>query len=190
MTRQTITDLKTTIDVDILDNTSQLITPATVRTVLKDMIDSAAPMIAITAGTNNTGVAVPLTTTPSKLPGSFFTSALSSNTAVFEARSSPFGDLQSHTGIGRLFCNFDVTISVANGTDVVFTLAQNGVVLPFRSVIVGRGVANQISTSFSWMFTSIADLDTFDIRAASLTGTPTITLFGAAIKAILLPQFF
>lgn len=188
MTRQTITLLKALIEANLLDNNSQLITPAAVREVVNSLVDSMTPLNAMTAG-SSAGTVIPLTVVPVKVPGTFFNTALSGDSTVMEGRATPNGDLLIKTDIGRLFVNFDVTITAGNGIDVVFTLAQNGVVLPFRSIISGRGNGNQISTSFSWLFPDINPGDTIDIRVASLSGTPDVTLFGAAAKGILLPQF-
>lgn len=189
MTRSTVTDLKNLVDTDLLDNVTGDITPAILRAVLESLVDSVAPTTALAAGLSGAGVAVPLTTTPVKLPGTFFTTFVTGNAAFLEGRATPNGDLLLHTDIGRLHTNFDVTFEVANAVDVAFTIARNSVVLPFRSVVTGRGVGNQVSTSFSWLFDTILPGDTIDIWASSLAGAPTITLFGAAIKGILLPQF-
>ena len=189
MTRLTIENLVNLVDTDLLDNNTGDITPAILRAVLSSMVESMSPTIAMAAGSSVPGVAIPLTTTPVKLPGSFFTTFVTGNASFMEGRPAPEGDIILHTDVGRLHTNFDVTFQVANGVDIAFTLAKNGVVLPFRSVVTGRGAGNQVSTSFSWLFESIVPGDTVDIWASALTGAPTITLFGAAIKGILLPQF-
>lgn len=189
MTRMTIPALISDFNAKYADNTSGLITPVLAREAFQNQMDSAVPFIAYTAGTSGPGVAIPLTTTPIKIPATFFTQALSGIPAFMEGRPNPNGDILVKTAIGRLWANFDVTFTTAAGTDIVFSIGKNGTPLLFRAIASGQAAGNPVSTAFTWLFDALAVNDTFDIRVAALTGTPTITLFGAAIKGIMLPQF-
>lgn len=189
MTRKIITQLLADIIAALPNNTTQEISAADVRTSFVDAVESVTPLLARNFGSNSPGVAVALTTTPQKLPASIYTSSLSGNPAVLEARPSPSGDLLCKTSIGRLQCFFAVTMIAPSGADIVFTLAQNGVVIPARPVITGRGSGNPISAEFSWMFPSLAANDIFDIWAYGLTTSPSITLQAMNLQGILLPQY-
>lgn len=189
MTRKIITQLLTDVAAAIPDNNAQEISAADVRQSMLDAIESLVPYIAHNSGSNSPGLAVALTTTPQKLPASIFTTQLSGNPAVLEARPSPNGDLQTKTAIGRLMCLFAVTMIAPSGADIVFTMARSGVLIPARPVITGRGSGNPVSDEFSWLFPALAVNDTFDIWAYGLTAGANVTLQAMNLEGFLLPQY-
>ena len=188
--RYTVVDLKTQLNTTLADNTTGLISAQDVRDGMQSIVDSITVVSALTTGNNVTGVSVPgITTTPSELPASFYTTEGSGDPALLEARGNPEGDLQVKTTIGLLQVGFDVTIETANGTDIGFTLTQNGVTVPMSIIISGRGTGNPVSASGSWLFTSLVANDTFNLVVYTLTATATITLFSVGLKGILLPEY-
>ena len=188
--RYTVVDLKTQLNTTLADNTTGLISAQDVRDGMQSIVDSITVVSALTTGNNVTGVSVPgINTTPSELPASFYTTEGSGDPALLEARGNPEGDLQVKTTIGLLQVGFDVTIETANGTDIGFTLTQNGVTVPMSIIISGRGTGNPVSASGSWLFTSLVANDTFNLVVYTLTATATITLFSVGLKGILLPEY-
>jgi hypothetical protein len=188
--RYTVVDLKTQLNTTLADNTTGLISAQDVRDGMQSIVDSITVVSALTTGNNVTGVSVPgISTTPSELPASFYTTEGSGDPALLEARGNPDGDLQVKTTIGLLQVGFDVTIETANGTDIGFTLTQNGVAVPMAIIISGRGTGNPVSASGSWLFTSLVANDTFNLVVYTLTATATITLLSVGLKGILLPEY-
>lgn len=189
MTRKIITQLLADIAAAIPNNNTQEISALDVRQSFIDAVESVTPLLARNSGNNSPGIAVALTTVPQKLPVSIYTSSQSGNPAVLEARGGLNGDLLCKTGVGRLQALFAVTMIAPSGADIVFTMAQNGVVIAPRPVITGRGSGNPVSAEFSWLFSALADNDTFDIWAYGLTTSPNITLQMMNLQGVLLPQY-
>ena len=188
--RYTVVDLKTQLNTTLADNTTGLISAQDVRDGMQSILDSITVVTALTTGNNPTGVVVSgVSTTPAPLPATFYTTEGSGDATLLEARNNPDGDLLVKTVIGLLQVAFDVTIETANGTDIGFTLTQNGVTVAMAVVISGRGTGNPISATGSWLFTSLAVNDTFELVMYTLTGTATVTLFSAGLKGILLPEY-
>jgi hypothetical protein len=188
MTRRTITNLIAQFNTDLPDNNAELITPAMLRSALFDFVQSSVPITALIGGSPFAAVPMVLSTTPMKIPTGIYSVALTGNPLLIEPRL-PQNDILCKTTIGRILMQFNITFTAANGTDVGFTLAQNGAPLILRSVQTGRGLANQISAEFSWIFETLAINDFFELFALSLSGTPTIQIYNAALKALLLPQY-
>lgn len=186
--RLPITQLIAQTDADLPDNNLELITPAILRQVLTNFAESMAPVTSLLGGSPLVPVAQVLSTVPAKLATGVYSVALSGNPAVWEARLAQ-EDMLCKTTVGRAFVTFNVTFTAANGVDVAFTLARNGAPLVFRSVQTGRGAANQISAEFSWVFETLAVNDTFELYVAALTGAPTLNIYNAAIKTLLLSQY-
>jgi hypothetical protein len=188
--RYTVVDLKTQLDTTLANNTSGLISAQDVRDGMQSILDSITVVTALTTGNNPAGVSVPgVSTTPAPLPATFYTTEGSGDATLLEARNNPDGDLLVKTVIGLLQVAFNVTIETANGTDIGFTLTQNGATVAMAVVISGRGTGNPISATGSWLFTSLAVNDTFELVMYTLTGTATVTLFSAGLKGILLPEY-
>lgn len=194
MTRRTITDLLIEVDTQLSNNNERRgdieeVVPLNLRQVLLDYAQSAVPITALIGGSPFAAVAMNLTTTPTAIPAGIYSVALSGNPLLIEARLAPDDDLLCKTTIGRIVMTFNITFTAANGVDVAFTLARNGAPLILRAVQTGRGAGNQISAEFSWIFETLAVNDFFELFASSLTGTPVIQIYNAALKAILFPQY-
>lgn len=186
MTRHYVEDLFLLVDAALPDNITQEISPADVRSVFKDIIDSTVPAGAMIAGTNP-GVAVALTTTPQALPN-IYTAQFTGSTALLEGRMAN-GDLLAKTSIGRLMLIFGLTMIAPSGSDIVFAVARNGVLLPPAPVFTGRGAGNPVSAQYSWLASEVAANDVFNLWAYGLTASANVTLRAAAVQGVMLPQY-
>lgn len=189
MTRKIINTLLADVAAALPNNTAQEISAADVRSAILDTIESVTPAIARASGTASPGLNIALTTTPQKLPASFYTAFLSGNPALMEARGAPNGDLLVKTNIGRLQAQAALVLIAPSGSDIVFTLGQNGTLIVPRPVVTGRGAGNPVSAEFSWMFQTLNINDAFDIWAYGLAAGANITLQGMNLQGILLPQY-
>jgi hypothetical protein len=188
MTRRTIVDLQAFITAALPNNITQDISPGDVRECFRDMGESITPVFASIDG-SHVGLAIPLTTTPIKLPGSFFTNAISGNPAWAQGRANPNGDILIGTSIGRLLASLDVVFNAPAGQNIAFTIARNGVLAPSRTIVTAEGIGNPVAGAFTWAYPTVAVNDVFDVWVGMVAGSTTMNLMNAAFRGILQPQY-
>jgi len=187
--RRTVPDLIDRVASDLPDNDEGLITPAIVRDIMNDTIDSLSTVVCRIAGMPLTAPVIALNPTPIPVPASFFTLSTSPSPDVVEARADPFADILSHTSVGMLHLTLAVTMSASGGVDVLFYFAKNGVLVPFRATLSGSGLTDFQSTMFSWTFEDIADGDVFQLYIGSSSSAVNVTLRSAQMTGIIFPKY-
>lgn len=186
MARLTLAAVAQDMAVQLADNTSGAITPAKLRGVLQNMLDSLNPVTAMAWG-SPASVAVPLTSTPSRLPVTFFTDSFSDDPNVLSGRVNPNGDLISLSAVGQLSLSFNINYAGTTGADFNLYIYRNAAALPFIVRLSTTGLTNVQSADFNWLIQDTAVSDTYSIWAASQAATGTLTVSGIAIKGIQLP---
>lgn len=185
MTRKTLSQCAVDAAALFPDNSTGLISPADLRSVVQDLLDSLNPAAAMAYGAPNTATA--MTATPARLPAAYFSDFFSDDPAVIEGRAGANGDIICHSAVGQLQINLDTTFHAANGVDVNFYIARNGVVLPPIARGTGTGAGDFQTIAMGWLVIDLAANDTFTIFAATPGGAASVTIGGCAIKGILLP---
>lgn len=185
MTRKTLNQVKVDVAALIPDNTTGLVSPADVRAVLIDAIDSLNTAASIAYGAPNTATA--MTATPTRLPATYFPNVFNDDSSILEARAGTDGDIIAHSDVGQLMLDMNATFHAANGTDVNFYIARNGVVLPPIARGTGTGAGDFQTITMSWLVIDLTLNDSFTVFAATPGGAASVTIGGCAIKGILLP---
>lgn len=168
MTRKTMLALLTQADTTLPDNVSGDISPADVRDMVKDIIDSFSPGYG--AASNAAVTLVALGATPVVVPYA----TLLAQTVEYVVTVLA-GTIQRLAGglpttVNRL--SFYADVAAATGAEVQFSLYRNGLAVPGADTTVsGQGAGNFVQASFSIGLTSIDGADyTYEVRAAKITG--------------------
>lgn len=185
MTRKTLAALKVEIAALLPDNTAGEISPADLRTVLDNAIDSLNTVVAMSYGSPNVTFAT--TATVQKLPANFFTAVINDDITVLEGRAGAAGDLIARSNVGQLQVAFDVSLSGGNNVQYDFRVLRNGVALPpiFRESTQGAG--NPVTIAGSWLIDNPAVDDVFTIGISTPDGNSSPTIAGCAIKGAMFP---
>jgi hypothetical protein len=136
MARKDVTAILTEIASTLADNTSQAITPAILRTVVKDITDLVAPSYGVLAIETPSTVSMGLTTVDqiitftSNLVGGATQYSIASNTTITSDQRST----------NRISITMD--IEGPNGRAVTVTVYENGVVTPLVASITTAGAGN------------------------------------------------
>jgi hypothetical protein len=168
MTRKTILALLAQADATLPDNTAGAITPAALRAMVRDVIDSFSPGYGAMSSVNLTMQA--LGTTPRAIPYQTllaqtpeFVCVPGSGTVKRLAQGLP-------TTVNRV--SFTADVAAASGAEVAFGLYRNGVAVPGAAMtLTGGGAGNFALASIGGGFTTLDGQDyTYEIRAAKISG--------------------
>jgi hypothetical protein len=155
-------------DSTLIDNTDGAITPATVRAMVKDIIDSFCPGYGAAGATTLTlatlGTAqrvVPYTTKLAETAE--FVVTIAAGTILRHAQGLP-------TTVNRV--SFSADVAAASGSEVLFQLFRNGVAVAGAAMTAtGGGAGNYSLASLTAGFTSLDGADyTYDVRASKISG--------------------
>ena len=168
MTRKTMAALLAQADSTLPDNTTGAITPAVLRAMVKDIVDSFCPGYGAANSVSMTLAA--LGTTPRAVP---YQSVLS-QTAEFVVTAAA-GTIKRlaqglPTTVNRV--SFYADVACASGAECTFALYRNGVVVPGVSMTVtGQGLGNYSLAAFAGGLTSLDGSDyTYEVRASKISG--------------------
>jgi hypothetical protein len=185
MTRKFLVPLRTEIATLIPDNTTGLVSPADVRTMLTDVLDSAvnsdafyasntvSPGFAIT----NAGAIPPAPSPVSSVEAPTFVN-VDPGTRVFAVGAPCVGF--------SLLVQCQCTVGAPNNVDMSLELFASGISTIFSAEITGTGTGNPATMSFS-AYIQHAVAGTLDMRLRSLTGNTTVDVQNSSMAVIILP---
>jgi hypothetical protein len=168
MTRKTMLALLAQADTTLEDNTAGGITPADIRAMVKDIVDSFCPGYGAATSVNLTMAA--LGTTPRAIPyqtklaeTAEFVVVLNAGTIKRLAQGLP-------TTVNRV--SFYADVAAASGAEVSFALYRNGAAVPGAAMTVtGQGIGNFSLAAFTAGLTSLDGQDyVYEVRAAKISG--------------------
>lgn len=168
MARKTTAELLAEIAALLPDNTTELITPADVRTCLNNICESFTPAFGVIRGVP--GVPVTLTTTPAKL--AIFDEVVATSP---ELVAEPANDRIVAAKAGYYLFNFTSSIAGSNNSDVQIELRRNGSPTLWYALQTTTGAANRAEITLQGYTQAVADGDVFEIYANVLTGTDDAT---------------
>jgi len=167
MTRKTVLALLAQADATLPDNTTQAISAADVRSMVKDIVDTFAPGYGIISSDSLTLVA--LGVTPRVLPFTDILAQTPEYTIVLATGAVTRLAQGLPTTVNRI--SFYADVAAPAGDEMVFSLFRNGVDIPGGITVSGQGIGNRVQAAFSVGTTSPDGANyTYDIRASKLTG--------------------
>jgi hypothetical protein len=167
MPRKSVTALLAQADADLPNNSTQLITAADVRNMVKDITDTYAPGYAAVSIASlllpALGIAPQLITYNTQI-------VLTADYAVNLAA----GSITRHAGgLAATFnrVSFYAGVAAPNGNEVVFQLYRDGAIVPGGVSVSALGAGNVAQASFS-LPTAVADAadHVYDVRATKTSG--------------------
>ena len=167
MPYRTIIDLRAEVGTFFPDNTTGLITAASVRDMFKDIIDTFSPGYGILSSESLTMAA--LGVTPRAIPFTSILAATDTYTAVLAdgavtrlARGLP-------STVNRV--SFYADVAAPAGDEMVFSLFRDGIDVPGGITVSGQGIGNRVQAAFSVGNSAEDALDhVYDIRVSKVTG--------------------
>jgi hypothetical protein len=168
MTRKTILALLAQADETLPDNDTGAITPAVLRDMVRDIVETFSPgygaMSSVTltmAALGTTPRAIPYQTLLAQTPE--FVCVPAAGTIKRLAQGLP-------TTVNRVSFNADV--AAPSGAEVAFALYRNGTAVPGAAMtLTGQGAGNYALASISGGFTTLDGADyTYEVRAAKISG--------------------
>ena len=182
MTRKTATQLLAQSTSSFPDNSLGSITPALLRTMVNDFIDSVKPA---TCALQLTSATPTLGTTDAGFTWNTQTIADSPEYAA----ATLVGGIINAALPCTLALDFTVDVQVPANRLVTFTLYVDGVITPWAISQQGSGAASPESLSMSAIFTSGNSAPTFQIRAkADTAGTATTLTNGVFFSRFLMQR--
>jgi hypothetical protein len=167
MSRKTMLALLAQADTTIEDNTTQAITAADVRNMIKDVVDSFCPGYGIASSATVTLTALGLTPVvivyDTQLSATAdYTIALAAGTITRLAHGLP-------STVNRI--SFYADVSAPAGDEVVFSLHRDALDIPGGVTVSGQGGGNIAQAALSIATSAEDALDhAYDIRATKTTG--------------------
>lgn len=185
MTRKFLVPLRTEIATLIPDNTTGLVSPADVRTMLTDVLDSAINSDAWYAS-GTLSAAFPITAVGAIPPAPSPQSGNEAPTLVVVNPGTRVFTVGA-PGVGfSLLVTCNCTVGAANNTDMSLEMFVNGIASIFSAEITGTGVGNPATMSFVG-YIAHAVAGTIDMRLKSLTGNVSVDILNSSMSVVLLP---
>lgn len=156
------------------DNTSELITPANVRDMLNDIIDSFTPAFGSMARTAT--IPFNLTTVPTKL--TIFDQVVATSPELVVSIAN---DTITAVNSGLCIFNFTASIAGSNNSDVVVELRRNGLQTFWRALSTTTGAANRVELTLAGYLQNTNPGDEFSIYVNTLTGTDNADFFDVSL---------
>lgn len=184
MARKNFTTLQTEINTALADNNVGAITPAVLRGLEQDIIDTFQP-----AGGGLTGLpsaALSLTTADQKL--AVFDTALPNLGQAGVITPNVANDDIASSLIGAHRMSFSSSVEGPNNATVIFTFYRDGVTTTIASEITTRGAGNpgEVTMEFP-ILGSTPGPHTFDVRVRAATGTPSVTFRNTIMTLTYIP---
>ena len=179
--------IKNEINSLLPDNTSGLITPATLRTVLQDMTDSLYNRTGALFRAAATAVAQALTTAPTNYPAIYDT-GLAADPAVVSNNLVSGLVTPQVTGFG-CYVTVSLTADGANGRVVTAQAAKNGVQIVSSRVSVScSGAGNKESGTITIPVVGVVAGDIFTLLLSVDTGA-SINIWQQVLQVKVVPTF-
>jgi hypothetical protein len=158
MPRLSMTQLQALVDADFPDNTTRIITPATMRSFLHDFLDTMTP--AYCAVTRAVAQAFALTTTPQAV-----TYTASVTVQAPEWSANLVSGVMSRSEAATTRFTFTADMALAANRLVILTLYVNGIATAWRQTLQGTGATSPDSVTFSGINYASAAA-TYEVRAS------------------------
>jgi hypothetical protein len=165
MTIRSILELLAQADATLEDNTTGNITPADVRNLIKDFLDTMSPAYGVITCTSSVEA---LTATPAVI--SPFTSILAATVGYFTANLTAGSVTRALNGIAGASVRFTLNgdVAGANNTAVTISIYKNGAPTGFQTTVATRGAANPVSFNIAGLTYNDTDA-VYDVRAITDT---------------------
>lgn len=181
MTLKFLNDIRTEINALFPDNTAGLITPAALRTVVNDMVDSLFDRGCALRGPGVTPVAQALTATPTLFPA-LYTDVINNNPSVFTTNLVA-GNITALEGGFSHQLQVSAIVAAAINTQVSVTVFKNGAAISGQAGVETTGAGETKTLQFTIPVIGVVDNDVFDIRWSSVPNqTVTFTSLGLILK--------
>lgn len=174
MTIKSIVELLAQADATLPDNSTQLISPADVRQMFKDFLDTISPAYGAIALASQ---AVALSATPTVIAP--FASTIAATTGYYVNNLSAGSVTRQITAAGIAgatdFIAISGAVSGTNNASVVLTLYKNGVATPYTTSVTCTGVGDNQGFNISGVTYTGASAGNavYDLRATAPAGTYT-----------------
>ena len=179
--------IKNEINSLLPDNTSGLITPATLRTVLQDMTDSLYSRSGALFRAAATAVAQALTTTPTSYPAIYDT-LRAVDPAVVDGNLVAGSVTPQVTGFAA-YVTDSITVDGANGRVVSAVIAKNGVdIVSSRISVTCSGAGNKVSATGTVPVIGVVAGDIFTLKLSVDTGA-SINVWQQLLQVQVVPTF-
>jgi hypothetical protein len=151
MSRKFLDDIRADITSQMPDNNVGLVTPAIVRGIMRDIVDSTTEDVAFIYRTGGPLTSYARTTTAALLPNLFDANYLATNmdgvTTQDAAGTITLGNIAGRQYTGT----FNITFEAANGTEVQAGLFLGGVLSPLWGAAASVVAANrQVTITMPW----------------------------------------
>ena len=165
---KTLAALKSQAATDLLDNTTQLITPAKVRQMIVDFLDTFTPAYGAMSITSGAGIAKTLdVATAVAVPWE----NVSADTTAEYTCNTATGTI-SRAGQTAARVNLSLEVYVATGRLVTLALVNNGTPTAWRFTALGQGVSKPASVALTAVFRA-SSLSLQVMATADAAGTAT-----------------
>jgi len=171
MTIRSINELLAQADATIEDNTSANITPADVRSLIKDFLDTVAPAY---AAITCSGATLTLSATPQAIAP--FTSQDALTTGLWTVNLTTGSTTRALSGVAgsTTFVSVNGTVEGPLNDLVTVRLYKNGAPTPFLVSATCQGAGRPVGFDFSGLDYTNANA-TFDVRASGDAGSKTFS---------------
>jgi len=165
MTIRSILELLAQADANLPDNTTGQISPADVRNLIKDFLDTMSPAYGVIQCSSSVEA---LTATAAAI--SPFTAILAATAGFFTANLTAGSVTRELNGIAGASVRFTVNgdVAGANNTAVTVEVYKNGAPTGFRTTVATRGAANPVSFNIAGLTYNDTNA-TYDVRALTDT---------------------
>lgn len=186
MALEHITDLGAIIDADLPDNATGAITPAVLRSVLHDMVDSLWGRACSLFGEH---ISVPIvaacTATPTNFPA-LQDEVVNNNPTMFTVNIAASTITVLSPGAGYAFTFIlGFTCAGTAGVDVQGLLYKNSVrVDRFSAATECTGAGKMVGGAFSALVTGVVANDVFEVRFATPGGANNITFYNVELNLV------
>lgn len=165
MTIRSILELLAQADATIEDNVVGAISPADVRNLIKDFLDTMSPAYGVISCTSSVEA---LTATPAVIAP--FSAILAATAGYFTANLTNGSVTRALGGVAGASVRQTINGDVAGGNNTAVTvmLYRNGAATGFQTTVACRGAANPVSFNIAGL--TYQDTDSvFDVRAITDT---------------------
>jgi len=185
MARRFLDDIRAAIDAQMPDNTVGAITPAIMRTTLKDMIDSTIQDEAFIYGTTPTQINLTAAWVP--VPVSFFQYQLGGDPDFLKINLATASITTAATAGFTYEAIAIVNMEAAQNNEAEFAIAINGVVSGLRVEVVGRGPGRSVNGIARDLSVSTPSNAVYTLMARAPSGGVSAILVSAGLAVTVLP---
>jgi hypothetical protein len=181
MTRKTVVELQAQADSSLPDNSSNLITPAAIRTMIKDFLDSFTPAYGALNITTNKVLAAGL----ADIPVSPFDAVVIAQSPEFTA-DAVAGTITRAQTIVTNSMTLNLSFEAPANRNITFTIYKDGAPTANSITVTGAGASNPVSANLVALDYSAAAV-TYSVRCRADANNTTVTITGGTFIAAAVP---